>query len=55
MLSTSGKILNLGILVYLGYLMTSCMGMDQISGANATQNPLLLSFVGIIALYFAVK
>ena len=55
MILTIGKILNFGILVYLGYLMASCMGTDQIAGANAAQNPWILSFLGIVALYFAVK
>ena len=55
MLSTIGKILNLGILVYMGYLMASYMAVDQIAGANATQNPWILSFVGIVALYFALQ
>lgn len=55
MLTSIGKILNVGILVYLGYVAASCMGPQQISGINFVQNPWILSFVGVVALFFAIK
>jgi hypothetical protein len=55
MITAIGKILNLGILVYLGYEAASCMGPKQIAGLNFAQNPWILSLVGVVALYIAIK
>lgn len=55
MLSVLGVILNLGIIVYLGYTAATCMGTEQITGLNATQNPFILSFVAVVALFMALK
>ncbi|MFA5321840.1 MAG: hypothetical protein WC373_04140 [Smithella sp.] len=55
MLTVLGVILNLGIIVYLGYTAAACMGAEQITGANVTQNPFILSFVAVVALFIALK
>ena len=54
MLTILGVIINLCILMYLGYQASSCIGPVQ-EGFNAMQNPWLLSFVGVVALFFALK
>jgi membrane protein DedA with SNARE-associated domain len=54
MLTILGVILNLCILIYLGYQASSCLGPVQ-AGLNATQNPWFLSFVGVVALFFTLK
>jgi membrane protein DedA with SNARE-associated domain len=54
MLSILGVILNLCILIYLGYQASSCAGPVQ-AGLNATQNPWFLSFAGVAALFLALK
>jgi hypothetical protein len=51
MLRGLGVILNLGIVGYLGYMASACQDMEQISGVNAAQNPLILSFVAVVALF----
>jgi hypothetical protein len=50
-----GVLLNLGIVAYLGYQSASCLGHEQIAGLNAWQNPWILSFVGVVALFLVVK
>jgi hypothetical protein len=55
MLRGLGVILNLGIVGYLGYLASACMDAEQISGINAAQNPLMLSFVAVVALFIVLN
>jgi hypothetical protein len=50
-----GVIINLGIVMYLGYLASSCLEAEQIYGPNTIQNPLILSFVAVIALFMALR
>ena len=54
MLTILGVIINLCILICLGYQASSCIGPVQAS-LNATQNPWFLSFVGVVALFLALK
>ena len=54
MLTILGVIMNLCILMYLGYQASSCIN-PVLTGLNATQNPWFLSFVGVVALFFALK
>jgi hypothetical protein len=55
MLKIMTVILNLGILIYLGFQAKSCLAMEQISGFNIAQEPLILSFVGVVALFIALN
>ena len=55
MLTMLGVLLNLGALAYLGFQAASCLGPEQMTGLNFAQNPYILSFVGVVALYFAIK
>lgn len=48
-------ILNLGIVIYLGFQLKSCLGTEQIAGLNVAQDPLVLSFVGVVALFIALN
>jgi hypothetical protein len=50
-----GVILNLGIVAYLGYQAASCLEPEQIAGLNTVQNPWILSFVGVVALFIALR
>jgi hypothetical protein len=54
-MSTFGTIINLGIVVYLGVQARSCLDPDLLSNTDIAKNPLLLSFVAIVALFIAVK
>jgi hypothetical protein len=55
MLRTLTVILNLGIVIYLGFQAKACLGTEQIAGINVTQDPLILSFVGVVALFIALN
>lgn len=55
MLTTIGSIINLCIVVYLGVQAKSCLEPEQIADFNVAQDPLILSFVAIVALFIAVK
>ncbi len=55
MLTTIGTILNLGIVVYLGVQAKACLDPDHMSNLDIAKNPLLLSFVAVVALFIAVK
>lgn len=55
MLRILGVILNLAIIVYLGYEAGLCMDAEQITGVNITQNPLLLSFIAVVGLFITMK
>jgi hypothetical protein len=55
MLKILGVLLNLGILVYLGFQVASCLGLEKIAGLDAAQNPFILSFVGVVSMYIALK
>ncbi len=55
MLRILGVLLNLGILAYLGHQTSSCLGQEQIAGLNIWQNPWILSFIGVVALFIALK
>jgi hypothetical protein len=54
MLKIIGVLLNLGILAYLGFQAASYLSPEQIAGLNTAQNPLILSFVAVVALFIAV-
>jgi membrane protein DedA with SNARE-associated domain len=55
MLKIIGVLLNLGIIVYLGYQAASCLGPEQMESLDAVQHPLILSFVAVVALFIALK
>jgi hypothetical protein len=55
MLAAIGTIINLGIVVYLGMQAKLCMDPEQLSNLDIAKNPLLLSFVAVVALFIAVK
>jgi hypothetical protein len=55
MLSTIGGLVNIVIVIYLGIQAKAGMSPDQISDLNTAQNPLVLSFVAILALILASK
>jgi hypothetical protein len=55
MLRIMTVILNLGIVIYLGFQAKSCLGTEQIAGFNVTQDPLILSFVCVVALFLALN
>jgi hypothetical protein len=55
MLKVTGVLLNLGILIYLGFKALSCLSPQELIGLNFTQNPLFLSLVGVLALFIVVR
>jgi hypothetical protein len=55
MLRIMTVILNLGIVIYLGFQAKACLGTEQIAGINVAQDPLILSFVGVVALFIALN
>ncbi len=55
MLTTIGALINLVIVVYLGIQAKSCLDPEQIAELNVAQNPLILSFVAVVALFIALK
>jgi len=55
MLSTLGGLVNIVIVIYLGIQAKAGMNPDQISDLNTAQNPLVLSFVAILALILASR
>jgi hypothetical protein len=55
MLSTIGGLVNVCIIIYLGFLAKNCMSPEQFADVNTAQNPLVLSFVAILALLLATK
>ena len=55
MLSTLGGLVNIVIVIYLGIQAKAGMTPDQISDLNTAQNPLVLSFVAILALILASR
>ncbi|MFZ3103496.1 MAG: hypothetical protein WA096_02140, partial [Smithella sp.] len=55
MLKMLGILLNLGVLAYLGYQAAACRGMEQIVDVNTWQNPWILSFIGIVALFIVLR
>jgi hypothetical protein len=55
MLSTLGTLINLGIVVYLGVQAKACLVPEHMTNFDIAKNPLLLSFVAVVALFIAVK
>ncbi|MGO8716668.1 MAG: hypothetical protein ACLPSL_08840 [Smithella sp.] len=55
MLKILGVIINLGILAYLGFQAKACLNPEQLTDVNIVQNPLILSFIAVIALFIALK
>jgi hypothetical protein len=55
MLSTIGGLVNIGIVIYLGIQAKAGMSAEQFNDVNAAQNPLILSFVAILALLLATR
>ncbi|MGA3280321.1 MAG: hypothetical protein ABSD50_04975 [Smithella sp.] len=55
MLKILGVIINLGAIGYLGFQAKSCLSPEQLTDANIVQNPLILSFIAVIALFIALK
>lgn len=55
MLSTIGGLVNIGIIIYLGLQVKAGMTPEQYSDLNTAQNPLLLSFVAVLALILATR
>jgi hypothetical protein len=50
-----GLALNLGIVAYLGYQLSSCLGDTEIIGSDMSQDPMVLSFVAVVALFMVLK
>jgi hypothetical protein len=48
-------LINLGALGYLGFKTASCLGLEQITGLNAMQNPFIISFVGVVSLFIVSR
>ena len=55
MLTTIGALVNLGIIVYLGIQAKSCLDPAKINDLEITQDPFVLSFVAVVALFLALK
>lgn len=55
MLKILGVIINLGVIAYLGFQAKSFLSPEQLTDANIVQNPLILSFIGVISLFVALK
>ncbi|HNZ11129.1 MAG TPA: hypothetical protein PKI97_06770 [Smithellaceae bacterium] len=55
MLKLLGVVINLGLVIYLGLQLSKCMGPEEIAGLNTAQNPMIISFVAVIALFVALK
>ena len=55
MLKILTVILNIGIVIYLGFQLKSCLGTGYIADLNVAQDPLVLSFVGVVALFIALS
>ncbi|MBN1365314.1 MAG: hypothetical protein JW976_10960 [Syntrophaceae bacterium] len=55
MLKLLGVVINLGVVIYLGFQLSECMGMEQIAGLNITQNPFIISFVAVVALFIVLR
>ena len=55
MLKVLGVVINLGLVIYLGLQLSKCMGPEEIAGLNTAQNPMIISFVAVIALFMALK
>jgi hypothetical protein len=55
MLKILGVIINLGVIAYLGFQAKSCLTPEQLTDENIWQNPLILSFVAVVALFIALK
>jgi hypothetical protein len=50
-----GVIINLGVIAYLGFQAQSCLSPEQLTDANIVQNPLILSFIGVTALFVTLN
>ena len=55
MLSALGALVNIGVIMYLGMQAKSCLTPEQMSSLGIEQNPLVLSFAAILALFLAIK
>lgn len=55
MLKIIGVIINLGVIAYLGFQAKSCLTPEQLTDDNIWQNPFILSFVAVVALFIALK
>jgi hypothetical protein len=55
MLKVLGVIINLGLVIYLGLQLSKRMGPEEIAGLNTVQNPMIISFVAVVALFIALK
>jgi membrane protein DedA with SNARE-associated domain len=55
MLKILGAVINLGIVTYLGFQAKSCFSPEQIANLNVEQNPMVLSFIAVVAFFIAVN
>ena len=55
MLKIIGVVINLGIISYLGYHASSCLEPEQIAGWTVNQDPMIYSFVAVVALFLALR
>ena len=55
MLSMIGALVNIGIIIYLGIHAKECFDPEQLANLEVAQNPLVLSFVAILALFLVIK
>lgn len=50
-----GVILNLGLIAYLGYMAGTCLRPDKIDSLSIVQDPFVVSFLAVVALFFSLK
>jgi len=50
-----GVILNLLLIAYLGYTAGTCLRPDKIENLSLVQDPFVISFLAVVALFFSLK
>ncbi len=55
MIKILGVIINMAIIAYLGYQASSCLNQEQIAGITVNQDPMVFSFVAVVALFIALR
>ena len=55
MLKIIGVIINSGVISFLGYQASSCLNPEQLAGITINQDPMIYSFVAVVALFIALR
>jgi hypothetical protein len=55
MLRILGVLINLGIVAHLGFQAKECLNPALMADFNIVHNPLVLSFVAVVALFIALN